>query len=361
MVSVTVISKGKKFTVKMDAADYNKYVKGKLQGILYTQGHAYARVGNSNQLLHRLIKGASGKLVVHHKNGGRLDNRRSNLELTTQAHNVAEQERSDPDDSGVVIGDEWSIASLTRDIATFLLRAASPDPIAARSAYSQAAEKHAAEFSARLGDICHVVDWALDNMLTGAYMRRDNTPLDRFISVLRLVQPDIPYLPDLDEYRTYFLKGPEWQVALRMEDESARTVVCNRIVREALSRIRSLQCVIADALREHQNVLDIAERPDGGVRKANEELQRRRTYKPRRSDMFSQGVRLFCEPHYWARVLEHVGDMISDVSDEMLPFCGPEINCYDMLPRHDARVAWFAELREERKAIEYPVEVIELD
>jgi hypothetical protein len=92
MVSVTVTSKGRKHTVKVDQADYDRYIKGHSLTLLYTQGHAYARVDRT-RLLHRLIKRAPAGLVVHHKNGDRLDNRRSNLELTTQARNVAYQNR----------------------------------------------------------------------------------------------------------------------------------------------------------------------------------------------------------------------------------------------------------------------------
>ncbi|CAL8468225.1 g7764 [Coccomyxa elongata] len=391
MVSVTVTNKGRKYTVKIDAADYKKYVKGKLLGILYTQGHAYARVGNSNQLLHRLIKGASGKLVVHHKNGNRLDNRRSNLELTTQAHNVAEGTSGTAEgtlgseiNSGRSInllerhildvledeefsgrfqhllydswrGENWHAA---KDISTFLLRAASPDPAASRSAYDKVAGQDEVE-----DFMIHVVDWALDNMLTGSYAGGNNLPLDQFICLLRLVQPDIPYLPDVDEYRTYFLKGPEWQGAVRMEDEARRTVVCNRIVHEAILRIRSLQTLIAHALKEHQDVLDTAKRIDRGVHAANKELQRRRAYRPRCCDVLAQGARLFCDPFYLRKVFKHVGTMISDVINEMMPYCGPEIDveCQLLLHRHDVRVRWFAEMQEERKTIEYLVEVIELD
>lgn len=92
MVNVTVRSKGKKRVVKVDPADYNKYVKGHSLSLLYTQGHAYARIDRT-KLLHRVIKKAPPGLVVHNKNNNKLDNRRSNLELTTQSHNVAQQAR----------------------------------------------------------------------------------------------------------------------------------------------------------------------------------------------------------------------------------------------------------------------------
>ncbi|CAL8469032.1 g8573 [Coccomyxa elongata] len=92
MVNVTVKSKGKKRVVKVDKGDYDRYVKGHSLSLLYTQGHAYARIDRT-RLLHRVIMKAPPGLVVHHKNNDKLDNRRSNLELTTQSHNIAQQAR----------------------------------------------------------------------------------------------------------------------------------------------------------------------------------------------------------------------------------------------------------------------------
>ncbi len=92
MVNVTVQSKGKKRVVKVDKGDYDKYVKGHSLSLLHTQGHAYARLDRT-RLLHRVLKKAPSGLVVHHKNNNKLDNRRSNLVLTTQSHNVAHQAR----------------------------------------------------------------------------------------------------------------------------------------------------------------------------------------------------------------------------------------------------------------------------
>ncbi|CAL8471906.1 g11448 [Coccomyxa elongata] len=94
MVNVTVKSKGKKRVVKVDNGDYDKYVKGHSLSLLYTQGHAYARIDRT-RVLHRVIKKAPPGLVVHHKNNDKLDNQRGscNLELTTQSHNIAQQAR----------------------------------------------------------------------------------------------------------------------------------------------------------------------------------------------------------------------------------------------------------------------------
>ncbi len=55
MVNVTVQSKGKKHVLKVDQGDYDKYVKGHSLSLLYTQGHAYARIDRT-RLLHRLLK-----------------------------------------------------------------------------------------------------------------------------------------------------------------------------------------------------------------------------------------------------------------------------------------------------------------
>ncbi|CAL8463168.1 g2702 [Coccomyxa elongata] len=222
MVSVTVISKGKKFTVKMDAADYNK--KG-------TSGSAREGQGSCSSDVSDLVERHILEVMEDDDFYGRFQ------------HLLYDSWR----------GQSWHVAA--RDIATFLLRAASPD-----------------------------VRDGLDGSRPVPYSDgRSEFPPYIEGKIPNSEPPDIPYRPDLDEYRTYYLKGPEWETALRMEDDSARTVVCNRIVREALSRIRSLHCVIADALREHQHVLDIVERPEGGVRTANEELQRRRSLAMRRA------------------------------------------------------------------------------
>ncbi|CAL8463030.1 g2564 [Coccomyxa elongata] len=90
MVNVTVKSKGKKRVVKVDKGDYDRYVKGHSVSLLYTQ--ASARIDRT-RLLHRVIRKAPPGLVVHHKNNDKLDNRRSNLELTIQSHNIAQQAR----------------------------------------------------------------------------------------------------------------------------------------------------------------------------------------------------------------------------------------------------------------------------
>ncbi|CAL8469116.1 g8657 [Coccomyxa elongata] len=49
--------------------------------------HVFSALGNG------IFINAPPGMVVHHKNNDKLDNRRSNLELTTQSHNVAQQAR----------------------------------------------------------------------------------------------------------------------------------------------------------------------------------------------------------------------------------------------------------------------------
>lgn len=70
MVSITVQSKGKKRIVKVDKADLDKHVKGHSLTLLYTQGHAYARIDRT-RLLQSVIKRAPARLVVHHKNNSK--------------------------------------------------------------------------------------------------------------------------------------------------------------------------------------------------------------------------------------------------------------------------------------------------
>ena len=83
---------GNSYKVLLDKADKARYTKNHSLTILWTQGHAYARIDRI-KLLHRVLKRAPPGKVVHHRNGNRLDNRRSNLELTSQARNVAMQAR----------------------------------------------------------------------------------------------------------------------------------------------------------------------------------------------------------------------------------------------------------------------------
>lgn len=79
---------GKVHRVLLGKADHARYTKNHSLTILWTQGHAYARI-NRAKLLHRVLKRAPPGKVVHHRNGNRLDNRRSNLEVTTQVRIVA--------------------------------------------------------------------------------------------------------------------------------------------------------------------------------------------------------------------------------------------------------------------------------
>lgn len=61
-----------------------------------SSGRVYcvARISSPGQtLLHRWVLGVADKgAVVHHKNGNTLDNRRCNLEITTQRENIRQRE-----------------------------------------------------------------------------------------------------------------------------------------------------------------------------------------------------------------------------------------------------------------------------
>lgn len=51
--------------------------------------YAWARVGGGKRSsMHRLLLNAPAGMVVHHKNNNGLDNRRENLELTSQSYNL---------------------------------------------------------------------------------------------------------------------------------------------------------------------------------------------------------------------------------------------------------------------------------
>jgi hypothetical protein len=53
------------------------------------RGYAITRIGNSTLYLHRLIMSAPDDQMVDHINGDRLDNRRENFRLATNAQNQA--------------------------------------------------------------------------------------------------------------------------------------------------------------------------------------------------------------------------------------------------------------------------------
>lgn len=73
----------------VDSRDWKKYKKYKwyLQG---RAGESYAarRTGGKIVLLHRLITGAKEGQYVDHRNGNRLDNRRSNLRTCNGSQNA---------------------------------------------------------------------------------------------------------------------------------------------------------------------------------------------------------------------------------------------------------------------------------
>lgn len=54
---------------------------------LQSKGYAAGRIGSGYVMMHRFIMGAKGNLVVHHKDGDRLNNTRENLFVTDHGTN----------------------------------------------------------------------------------------------------------------------------------------------------------------------------------------------------------------------------------------------------------------------------------
>jgi len=53
-----------------------------------TSGYAFAWIDGKSKRMHRLIASPPPKMIVHHKNGNRLDNQRANLEVMTNGEHV---------------------------------------------------------------------------------------------------------------------------------------------------------------------------------------------------------------------------------------------------------------------------------
>lgn len=83
----TVTSKGKDYTVLIDAADWEKV--GQYNWYMQNErGYLRARKDGRTVALHRLLLDAPQGLCVDHINGDPLDNRRQNLRLCTHSENM---------------------------------------------------------------------------------------------------------------------------------------------------------------------------------------------------------------------------------------------------------------------------------
>lgn len=78
--------KANRQSVKLDDADYKKY--GHLRWHLSDTGYAVRRQNHETIRLHRLIMNCPEGLVVDHLNGNKLDCRKANMRICTQAENA---------------------------------------------------------------------------------------------------------------------------------------------------------------------------------------------------------------------------------------------------------------------------------
>lgn len=86
-----IISTARGLDILVDDEDYEYLSQFSWVAVPVRNGRFYAmaRLGNGTRSsMHRLIMKPLNGSVVHHKNNNGLDNRRSNLEVTTQSFNL---------------------------------------------------------------------------------------------------------------------------------------------------------------------------------------------------------------------------------------------------------------------------------
>lgn len=83
---MVIKTNNKKYKVIIDDEDFDKV---KNFTWYYDKGYIVALVKGQRVLIHRLILSAKEDVVVDHKNGNTLDNRKCNIRVCTHAQNVA--------------------------------------------------------------------------------------------------------------------------------------------------------------------------------------------------------------------------------------------------------------------------------
>lgn len=103
-------------------------------GYAYRSSWDSKRKRTTNVLMHREIMQPSGKMVVDHINGNKLDNRRQNMRICTQAQNVMNQKKRLNNTSGfkgvTKVGDKWRSQIAVDNEDTYIGMFATPEEAA---------------------------------------------------------------------------------------------------------------------------------------------------------------------------------------------------------------------------------------
>jgi len=73
--------------MKIDIEDYRRWLSDRSAGV-DGKGYAVIWVGSKKVRLHRMILDAPANMLVDHRNGDKMDNRRENLRLATKSQNA---------------------------------------------------------------------------------------------------------------------------------------------------------------------------------------------------------------------------------------------------------------------------------
>jgi hypothetical protein len=83
----------------IDIDDY--YILNDYNFCYSNAGYAKTSKDYKTLFLHRLVMNCTGNMVIDHKNGNRLDNRKSNLLITTHAENMLRRKKHSNNTSGI--------------------------------------------------------------------------------------------------------------------------------------------------------------------------------------------------------------------------------------------------------------------